>query len=489
MFRSFTHSSLLLALTTVPALVATAQSGPLVWSEPIVVARSSQDLMRPRIVLNAEQRPVIMWGAFSPAANWAAVGEGNSFSIPQLIHPEGFQATVADWQGSDLAAHGDVVHAVVKRLPESTGGVYLITSMDGGYSWGDTVRVDQVPGYKTRFSSVAVNALGQPLVQFMRIDPGEADHRYMVARMVDGQFQEAVDVSTPFTAGEDCDCCAGELVSGGDDVVALFRDATNNLRVIWAAASSNGGADFPQAASVDHTQWVLGACPASGPDGYVAGDSIRVVWMSGALNGTKAHLRSAHLTDLASGMPRQVHPGQLTTLQQNHPRIAGSGDTLAVVWQQTFQAQSEVLFAWSITGIHGLSEPDTVNVELAGPQRMPDIAYANGTFHLTWSDLQANTIMYRSVTLGQGIGMAEHGGLPTLAIRPVPADRELFLPTDVEEHPAGALVVLDASGRTVLQQPVSRTVDVSVLAVGQYTLLLRDRNGSPVARSRFTVVR
>ncbi|MBK8612856.1 MAG: hypothetical protein IPN85_05080 [Flavobacteriales bacterium] len=68
------------------------------------------------------------------------------------------------------------------------------------------------------------------------------------------------------------------------------------------------------------------------------------------------------------------------------PRIAGSGDTLGVVWQQIGNGQSEILFSWSVTGPCGPGRSDTVNVDLPGSQRTPDIAYANGSFHIVWGE-------------------------------------------------------------------------------------------------------
>jgi hypothetical protein len=99
--------------------------------------------------------------------------------------------------------------------------------------------------------------------------------------------------------------------------------------------STDGGASYGIGGQLDGTNWNVSMCPSSGPDGYVAGDSIRYVWMSGAVSGSKVNICSAALNDLATGNRRMVHPGQTSANSQNFPRIAGAGDTLGVVWQQT----------------------------------------------------------------------------------------------------------------------------------------------------------
>ena len=148
--------------------------------------------------------------------------------------------------------------------------------------------------------------------------------------------------------------------------------------------------------------------PLSGPDGYIAGDSIRYVWMSGEDNGIKVFMGSADAGTLATGAQGNVHPGQASALQQNFPRIAGRGDTLGIVWEQLSGGQREILFAHSTTGIGGLSTPDTVNAELAGAQKTPDIAYADGAFHIVWSEPVSGQVRYRRTDLDAFISANLH---------------------------------------------------------------------------------
>ena len=315
----------------------------------------------------------------------------------------------------------------------------------------------------------------------------EADHRYMVTRVVDGAVQPPLDVSSPFTTGEDCDCCPGQIVAEGDHVVALFRDATLNERVIWGAKSSDGGVSFDQGAELDPTEWTLHACPASGPDGHIDGDTLRYAWMSAAVMGGKVYVGAAALSDLATAPVVQVHPGQPQTLQQNHPRIAAAGDTVAVVWQQLVLGQTEVLFAVKVPGMVQFSDPDTVNVELLGPQVSPDIAFANGTFHVVYADPYEDAIIYRSATLSGAIGIVDPA-VPELRVWPVPAVAKLYLRWDgtLAGH---RLEIHDPQGRLVLQQQASATIDVDALHAGYYHLVIRTADGSPVARKRFMVTR
>ncbi len=428
--------------------------------------------LRPRITLSGDGLPVVLWGKSNPASNLVATGNGPGFAAPVEVSLPGLMPAVADWMGSSIAAQGDTVWVVMKATPEEGRPTYVRRSTDGGTTWGDTLRVDPFDGLVSRFPSIAITGSGGPVVQYMQFDSGYYGARQVVCRMVNGAFQPPVQVSTPFAQGDVCDCCPNQVVTAGQEVAALYRNAGSNIRVMWAATSTDGGTTFPNGALVDSTGWVFPACPSSGPDGLITDDSLRYVWMSGANNGNKVYLGSAALPGLGNDRAALVHPGQPANLQQNFPRIAGLGDTLGIVWQQTYLGQAEILFSWSVTGPAGLSLPDTVNVDLSGAQRTPDIAYANGTFHLIWSE-GTSQVRYRTATITNGVGIVERDG-PQLRPWPDPA-------TDVL-HLGGRwsrVQVLDLAGRVVLTDArPGKELVVASLPAGTYVLLAHDPSGN-----------
>lgn len=421
--------------------------------------------LRPRIALNAAGQPVVLWGASSPAANRVAVGNGSGFGPSVEVSLPGLVPSVADWMGSSIAAKGDTAWVVMKATPEESRPLYVRRSVDGGHTWGDTVRVDPFDGLVSRFPSIAITSGGDPVVQYMQFDSGYEGARQVVCRSTGGVFAPPVQVSTPFAEGDVCDCCPNQVLTAGERMVALYRHAGSNVRVMWAAASTDGGATFPTGTVIDTTGWVFPACPSSGPGGLIDGDSVRYVWMSGANNGNKIYLASAATDGLGLGRTRLVQAGQAANLQQNFPRIAGHGDTLGIVWQQTQAGQSEVLFSWSVTGPHGLGQPDTVNSFITGAQRTPDIAFANGTFHLVWSE-GTSQVRYRTATITAGVGVHELEGPAALRCWPDPATDLLQLDGDWN-----AVQVLGMDGRVLLNAPAVRgELDVAGLPAGTYLL-------------------
>ncbi|MBK6543131.1 MAG: T9SS type A sorting domain-containing protein [Flavobacteriales bacterium] len=457
---------MVLAFFGFSGLSSTAQPTSILWGAPADCGAPGQGALRPRIAVNADGNPVVLWGDSGPDRNYVAVGNGAGFSAPTEVSTAGCVPAVADWMGSSIAAVGNTVWVVMKATPEESEPIYVRRSNDGGLSWGDTLRVDPFDGLVSRFPSIDLIDPDTPVVQYMQFDNGWNGARQVVSHMMGGSFMPPVQVSSPFAPGDVCDCCPNQIVMDNDHAVALYRNAGTNLRVMWGAVSTDGGASFPVGGLVDTTDWVLNACPSSGPDGYLDDDSIHYVWMSGATNGAKVYLGSALASDLSLGGQRNAHPGQAQNLQQNFPRIAGSGDTLGVVWQQALGTQVEILFSWSVSGPAGLSAPDTVNIDLTGAQRTPDIAFANGAFHIVWGEQGSGHVRYRKATLVN----AQH-----VDMYPALEDEYVVWPNPVGDvlhfNTTGPVPceILDTEGRIVLgSHALIGGIDVHDLAPGRY---------------------
>jgi hypothetical protein len=461
------------------ACFAFGQNSAISWSADLDCNMPGQGTYRPRIAINGDGNPVVLWGDMSPNSNYVAIGNGAGFGAPVEVSTTGCVPAVADFMGSSIAAMGNTVWVVMKATPEDVKPVYVRRSDDGGWTWGDTIRVEPYDGHLSRFPSIDVADPDAPLVQYMQFDNGFSGARHVVTRLNGNTFTPPVQVSTPFAPGLVCDCCPSQIVAAGDRAIALYRNAGPDIRVMYAATSDDGGTTFPTGGLVDTTGWVLNACPASGPDGYLFGDSIRYVWMSGANNGMKVYIGDAHADDLSLGVQRFVHPGQMSMLQQNFPRIAGSGDTLGVVWQHHMSGQYEILFSWSVTGPGGLSVPDTVNTNLTGAQKTPDIAYADGAFHIVWSESGTDQVRYRKATLTTTVGVQDDDALPLIACWLDPGTQLL----NISGGRWSSVQVLDVQGRVVMinANVKDNTLDVRALPAGAYSLELAAADKSRAA--------
>lgn len=472
------YSTILLFL--LPFNSTTAQQ--LNWSAERSIGVVDNEALRPRIDVGSNG-PVLIWGD-SPNDLLFSNDPGTGFIAPVTVQPQGVQPWATSWAGGDIAAHGDTLIAVYSTGTQGVGTLYASRSIDGGSTWPDTVRIAPQPGLEARFPTVAYIPGQGPVVEYMEFDPNWSEPRYVVSSSFDGgtTYGPPMPVSAPFAPGEVCDCCTGQMVAGENQAVALYRNNDSNVRTMWAASSADGGATFPVGGEIDETGWVYGACSSSGPDGYIAGDSLRYVWMSGATNGTKIYYGSALLSDLSVGANALVHGDQLGGLQQNFPRIAGSGDTLGIVWQQNRLGDLNILFSWSVNGWAGLSAPDTIHTVITGAQRTPDVAYENGVFHLVWEEQATGTLGYRSATINAftGIANAETESLILLWPNPASDELRLNLPTD-----ARGVMVIDGMGHVVLRSHSTQTLNISALPAGSYALQYTNSTGQQFGHGRF----
>ncbi len=170
-----------------------------------------------------------------------------------------------------------------------------------------------------------------------------------------------------------------------------------------------------------------------------------------------------------------MYPGQPLSNQQNYPRIAGSGDTLGVVWEDRRDGGIEIFFSWSVTGVSGLSMPERVNPTTTGTQQTPDIAFRNGVFHIVWGENTMDLVRYRKATLLNTTAVSERSSDVPVSFWPNPVHDVLHVEGTGWTH----ALILDVQGKTVARETViAGAIDLSHIAPGSYSITLSDRQGA-----------
>jgi hypothetical protein len=431
-------------------LGATTHAQQLPWSAPIEVSNSgSYGFTRPRITV-CNDVPVAVWGNSSTNKIYASRVVSGSFTTPVQVTPGDFQAFVFDWTAQEVDAAGDTLFVLFSDV--NSTHAYVVRSLDGGQTFGDTARVDNMGTDVPRFPSVRVLPGGNPAVMYMRFDSNFDNPRYSVTRSTDGgaTFQPDVNATT-VVPGEPCDCCPGSLTSHGNRMAVLYRNNDGNIRDSWASLSLNGGASFDNGVRMDSSNWMLMSCPSSGPSGYIYGDTLVTTFMNGN-GGAKVYVSALDLNTMQPTSRKNV---TLTTGQQNYPRIAGVSDTLGVVWQQKLGTPIKIVFTASFNGINGVGNVlDTLSKNLSGNQSDPDIAYGGHKLHVVFTD-EAGKVYYTAADLPQN---------PT-DVQPVPPSGNTLTATVYgntilikalnDLTGVCSLRIFDATGRRVLERQVS----------------------------------
>lgn len=446
-------------------------------SDPIQVAdNGSYGRTRPRIAINRSGLPVVLWGQTSTDNVFVSVmngGTGNFLDPIQINHP-GTHAYVSSWVGPDIASYGDTVFVTYHSTPETHGYAYVHKSIDGGWTFGDSVRVDGPNIDQSRYPNVDVGPDGNPLVGFMSFTGNWIDPDYVVARSEDGGQTFETEVDGSWNApGEVCDCCPSQVVVGESNQAILFRNNDNDLRDNWVSISADGGMSFPISADIDNNNWVINSCPASGPDGYFGGDTLYTVWMSEGSGDTRVNIASVNKDNGFVGYSGNLLPWNLLNANENFPRIDGEGQTMGIVYQGWSSGNTDCFILASNSGIGGLS--DTVKLgglETDGVQRNPDIAYHEGTFHVVYEDLNTGHLMYQQANLS-GVGIQEFESLFDAWSS---APGEISFQADLSG--SYSIELIDLSGRLIRNSTIRNGKDlISGLESGLYLVTIKSDGG------------
>lgn len=390
--------SLLLLVSGFSACTLCAQT--LNWTTEVTVANgSTYGNVRPRVAATDNNIPLVVWGGgLANEPLYYARGNGAAFGMAMALST--VDPAVMDWQGHDVGSNGDVVYVVFKQQPEMMGNIYIKKSIDGGVTWSDTVRVDGM-NPNTRFPSIAVTDVGNPAVMFMSFDTTWMAATYVVTNSTDGGQTFPMPVNASGVGGSDvCDCCPGYITTEGSNQAPAWRRNSNNRRDMWTAISTNAGSSFPAGIDVDNTDWLISACPSSGPSPHLNGDTITTVFMSGAGGGNRIYISTFSISTQMMGFTTELATNISSTADQDYPFISGNGDTMMVVWQQVDGSNMNTYYTWSLTGAAGLvNNAVLLNSSTAGTQQNPHVSYADGMFHVVFTNLANGNVVYKSATI------------------------------------------------------------------------------------------
>lgn len=390
--------NLLLLLFCCASICAAAQSGITWGMTGMNIAGSSYDNMHPRMALDGAGNPLVIWSRMSDESVFLSRWTGTAFTTPEKINPTGLTIAGASWMGPDIASKGDTVYVVVRQTPESmdtSKHIYIFTSFNGGVSFSAPVQVDNVGDSVHRFPTVTVDDSGNPIVAFMKFNSSFLDSRWVVTKSTDYGNTFSTDVKASGWGGspEVCDCCPGAIVSSGNKTAMLYRDNNSNMRDIWTGISADNAATFASGFEVDNNNWMIMSCPSTGPDGVIIGDTLYSTFASAGGGTYRTYLSKSSISSGAANSVSTLATGIVGLGQQNYPRIASSGNAMAIVWKQGVSgvAQLPIMFTNDIAN----GFPTTYDTVDLGDITNADVAISNGNIFVVWQDDNAGTVKYR----------------------------------------------------------------------------------------------
>lgn len=452
------------------------------WSTPVTVSTGGTlGNLHPRVALSRNGNPMVLWGKTDTKAYFSR-WSGSAFTAPVAVGNAGINVMAQSWAGPDIASYGDTVYVTMKRTPENinTNHMYMVHSYDGGMTFSDTVKIDNIDTSLSRFPIVTTTSAGNPLVAFMKFNAAFNDARYVVSRSSSYGMSFSSDVLASGTAGEVCNCCPASVISSGSNAIMLFRNNLSNIRDIWAGLSADGGMTFPMNIPVDTTNWMIMSCPSSGPDGFVIGDSIYTVFMSTSTGTALVHLSRASI----GGMTARHSPvtGMFSGLSsQNYPRIANAGNAAAAVWKQNTTSGNSIVYSFTNNISSGLPAYAVVPTATGSGMMNADVAMVSGAIHIVWEDDNSGKVMYiKGTYTPPSTAVGDVISRERIDIYPNPASQEFSVSLDNIRHIAACSLV-DHLGRAIELSPAvsngKAAFSIAGLPKGGYYFVISDEAG------------
>lgn len=455
-----------------------AYSQQVSWSAPITVASNTYSNLHPRIALDRNNNPLVLWGNSGNNRAYFSRWTGSGFSTPATMNPSGIILFAASWAGPDITSYGDTVYVSMKQTPEDTGHIYVARSTNGGMSFSTPVRADNIGMNVSRFPILSTDNNGNPILAFMKFNMGFGNARYVVSKSADMGNSFSTDVLATQAGDTVCDCCPASILHAGSNVIMSYRANKGNIRDIWSCISTNDGTSFGSAMSVDQNSWNLLSCPSSGPDGVIIGDSLYTVFMNGAGGKALVYFDRASISAATAPASKAI-TGNFTGLySQNFPRIASAGTALGVVWVQNTGMVSLVM-KFTDSARKGLpAKYDTIAM---GAIANADIIMSPGKVYVVWQDDNSGTVKYitGTYTLPSAVEQLQPAG-NFIAVSPNPAYDQFSISLK-DIHSVAACILVDNTGRRIaMKYSLSNDkiiVPVNGLATGLYYVQVTDNMG------------
>lgn len=422
------------------------------WDTEIQVTNgSTYGNIRPRISLNADDMPVVLFGKAPSGLLSSALFNGSTFDLPVSILPAGQDTYLSYWTGPDIAAKGDTIVIVYKAMPLDGGKVYAVRSTDGGITYSDTIRVDNHDTGVVWMPSLDIDENGNPSVIYMAHDASWVHPRYVVTHSIDqGQsFEPEMDIAYSIP-NEACDCCPAEYIINGNQHALLYRNNENNIRDIYAVYSGDDGLTYNSFENIDQLSWAITSCPSTGPHGVFNNSKLYSVYASRASGAYRVYIsETATNPSFVFENRTMLTPPTNVNGIQNYPRISNQNDTIIMVWQESETSNTEIFCSFTTNGDINelLNTKHMVNINTTGSQTNPDIIYKNGFAHLVYQDAFTGSVIYRKGIIGTA-GLEENN-INNVTVYPNPSNGNEFYINKNSVDEITEINMLNSTGKIV----------------------------------------
>ncbi|MFO0915888.1 MAG: sialidase family protein [Pirellulales bacterium] len=242
----------------------------IVWAgEPVVLDQGNvpHHPHQPQVSVDADGDIHVVYGLRGRARYRRSDDGGQSFSQPVDL-PSVNVMSLGMRRGPRIALSGKAINVTViagKQGKGKDGDLWAMKSEDGGTTWADPVRVNDVPdSAREGLHAMSAGPDGVLCCVWLDLRSGRTEIMASVSRDHGDSWGTNVLVYRS-PDGSVCECChPGVVIDGRGRISVQWRNALEGARDMYVASSVNGGKSFDQGSRLGRGTWLLDACPMDG---------------------------------------------------------------------------------------------------------------------------------------------------------------------------------------------------------------------------------
>ncbi len=263
---------------------------------------------------------------------------GDSFSTPTTVSEPGAVVKAHGENTPSLAQTAMATYAVWQQTKDNTPAqIMFARSTNMGHSFEKPIVItDKIQPSFNGFSTMKVAPNGDIYVVWLDgRDQPEPRGTFAVYLAKSSDKGQTFSPNMRVALGA-CPCCRPTLAFGdkGEIYVAWRKVFPGDIRDMVLASSTDGGKSFSAPVKMAEDNWLLHACPDSGPSLVTAGGRIYAAWYSEG--NSKAGIRLVVSKDSGHSFSRAEIASQ-SVQDANHPQLSVSEDGHVVL---TFQGRA-----------------------------------------------------------------------------------------------------------------------------------------------------
>ena len=343
--------------------------------------------------------------------------------------------------------------------------IYLVRSLDGGFTFTPPVRVNDRDLGDESLPSVRVTPAGTTFVAWIEHPGGGDPNNVRLASALPGEpFGPSVKVNGGAVASS-CECCTVDVaIIREKEVYVAFMSNLNYVRDLYLARSMDGGVTFADPVQLSEGHWYEPSCPTSGPRLQVGPHGgLHLVWVDAHDFAPQASVYYARTTNGGATFEDRTPLNVENDFVTGHPHFVVTEENVVHVAWERYNPETSAFnldYTASTDGGATFAPRCAVGGGSKISQWQPALAAPPGGAVLTlgWHEAREGTFDLYAATVEALVGVGEDGAPVAaehalLRARPNPFIHSVeldFAPESaVGSLPIGVLAIYDAHGRQV----------------------------------------